>query len=71
MKHNCQHCDYYSGDSESGECHRYPPHAQIDRDGSSDSVMVKCTFPMVRPEQWCGEWRHGFQDMASVEEDEE
>lgn len=29
-------------------CRRYPPR--------SDMARMKAEFPMVRPEQWCGEW---------------
>ena len=43
----CETCRFF-GEEEPAHCRRFPPRAL-------DHGNV--TFPLVRPEWWCGEWR--------------
>ena len=50
MKHQCKDCVYfhsYRDCGEAGECHRYPPTANLN--------PVGLMYPRVRGDSWCGE----------------
>ena len=40
-----------------GFCHRYPPSALEFRPNSVPPVVA--TFPTVKPDEWCGEFKQG------------
>lgn len=43
----CEICKFYMDN----ECHRFPPQIYVDQDGASS------TFPLVRRQEWCGEFK--------------
>jgi len=58
----CKDCTYYSVSvkggmfkSEKGDCRRYPP--TIVQTEDSTAYELKSIFPVVLPDEWCGEFR--------------
>lgn len=48
---SCENCKFWERrEATHGACLRYPPVAEV-REGS-----INWTFPLVKPENWCGEW---------------
>lgn len=62
LDESCMNCRFYlrytystkdgEFETENGECRRYPPVIQE----SSEIIRNKSVFPIVRQDQWCGEF---------------
>lgn len=48
----CMNCYYWL----EGNCRRYPP--KIPRDNKNLITPNLGKWPIIGPEEWCGEWRH-------------
>jgi hypothetical protein len=61
IQKNCEHCRFFSGGSESGECRRHapaPPNTRHDRRShvDDDTVGFSAWWPSVDSSDWCGEF---------------
>lgn len=58
MNHNCGNCRFSQRDRE-GQlwCHRYPPTVSGWRQVDSENAYLRCTWPQLDDDDWCGEWK--------------
>ena len=63
MADSCANCKFVFQGSDSLYCRRNPPtgaFVYVPGPGQQPSLMVRGTFPPIRAEMWCGEYRRGM-----------